>query len=175
MTKQSIVRVGTEVADTLASGGAVVALESTILSSLGLPAPANRECLDRCVAVIRQRGAVPAVTAIVDGVPVVGLSEAETERVLLGTAKTSARDVAVAVGQRWEIGVTTVAASVMLAELAGVAVFATGGIGGVHRGSELSGDVSADLGALSRYRVLTVTAGAKAFLDLPKTVEYLDT
>ena len=170
-----VFRVGVEVRDTLAGGGAVVALESTIFSSLGLPAPHNRECLDRCVTAIRDRGAVPAVTAILDGVAVVGLDSGELDRVLAGSAKTSARDVAVAVGRKWEIGVTTVAASVMLAERAGVPVFATGGIGGVHRGAEVSGDVSADLGALARYAVTTVTAGAKAFLDLPRTVEYLDT
>jgi pseudouridine-5'-phosphate glycosidase len=95
--------------------------------------------------------------------------------VLEGTNKTSARDLGVAIGQRWSIGVTTVAASVTLAARAGVAVFATGGIGGVHRGAELSGDISADLAALAAEPVVTVTAGAKAFLDLGKTVEYLDT
>lgn len=168
-------RVGDEAADALADGRAVVALESTIFSNLGLPAPANRECLDRCVAAIRSAGAVPAVTAVVDGIARVGLDEQQTERVLLGSRKTSARDLAVAVGQGWDIGVTTVAASVMLAGLAGVAVFTTGGIGGVHRGAEISGDVSADLAALAEHPVATVTAGAKAFLDLPRTVEMLDT
>lgn len=156
-------------------GVPVVALESTILSNLGLPSPFNRECHDRCDAAIRAAGAVPAITAVLDGCATVGLTPAEVDRVLLGTNKVSARDVAVAVGLEWDIGVTTVAASVMLAARAGVAVFATGGIGGVHRGAELSGDVSADLGALARYPVVTVTAGAKAFLDLPRTVEWFDT
>ena len=175
MTFNSEFRVGDEVAEALAFGKPVVALESTILSNLGLPSPHNRECLERCDAAVRAAGAVPAITAVLDGCATVGLIPAEIERVLLGTRKVSARDVAVAVGQAWEVGVTTVAASVMLAARAGVAVFATGGIGGVHRGAELSGDVSADLGALARYPVVTVTAGAKAFLDLPRTVEWFDT
>ena len=168
-------RVGDEVAEALAMGRPVVALESTILSNLGLPSPYNRECLDRCDAAVRGAGAVPAITAVLDGCATVGLTEPEVDRVLLGTNKVSARDVAVAVGLGWDIGVTTVAASVMLAARAGIAVFATGGIGGVHRGAELTGDVSADLGALARYPVVTVTAGAKAFLDLARTVEWFDT
>ena len=168
-------RVGDEVAEALALGRPVVALESTILSNLGLPTPHNRECFDRCDAVIRSAGAVPAVTAILDGCATVGLTIDEVERVLSADNKVSARDVAVAMGLGWEVGVTTVAASCMLAARAGVAVFATGGIGGVHRGAELSGDVSADLGAIARYPVVTVTAGAKAFLDLPRTVEWFDT
>lgn len=167
-------RIGEEASTAIAAGGAVVALESTIFSSLGLPAPHNREALDRCTAAIREVGAVPAVTAVVDGVAVVGLAAGELDRVLLGTKKTSARDLGVAIGQGWEVGVTTVAASVLLAARAGIEVFATGGIGGVHRGAEMSGDISADLGALARYPVLTVTAGAKAFLDLGRTVEHLD-
>ncbi len=168
-------RVGDEVAEALAMGRPVVALESTILSNLGLPSPYNRECLDRCDAAVRGAGAVPAITAVLDGCATVGLTEPEVDRVLLGTNKVSARDVAVAVGLGWDIGVTTVAASVMLAARAGIEVFATGGIGGVHRGAELTGDVSADLGALARYPVVTVTAGAKAFLDLARTVEWFDT
>ncbi len=168
-------RVGDEVAEALAMGRPVVALESTILSNLGLPSPHNRECLDRCDAAVRGAGAVPAITAVLDGCATVGLTEPEVDRVLLGTNKVSARDVAVAVGLGWDIGVTTVAASVMLAARAGIEVFATGGIGGVHRGAELTGDVSADLGALARYPVVTVTAGAKAFLDLARTVEWFDT
>ena len=168
-------RVGDEVAEALAMGRPVVALESTILSNLGLPSPYNRECLDRCDAAVRGAGAVPAITAVLDGCATVGRTEPELDRVLLGTNKVSARDVAVAVGLGWDIGVTTVAASVMLAARAGIEVFATGGIGGVHRGAELTGDVSADLGALARYPVVTVTAGAKAFLDLARTVEWFDT
>ena len=175
MALTSEFRVGDEVAEALALGRPVVALESTILSNLGLPTPHNRECFDRCDAVIRGAGAVPAVTAILDGCATVGLTMDEVERVLTAGNKVSARDVAVAVGLGWDVGVTTVAASCMLAARAGVAVFATGGIGGVHRGAELSGDVSADIGAIARYPVVTVTAGAKAFLDLPRTVEWFDT
>lgn len=164
-----------EVAAALADGRAVVALESTIFSTLGLPVPHNREALARCESAVRRAGAVPAVTAVIDGVPTVGLEADQIDPVLAGTRKMSARDLGVAVGQRWDVGVTTVAAAVTLAARVGVSVFATGGIGGVHRGAEVSGDISADLGALAREPVVTVTAGAKAFLDLPRTVEYLDT
>ena len=168
-------RVGEEIAAILSSGGAVVALESTIFSSLGLPAPHNRTALDQCLAAVSANGATAAVTAVIDGTAVVGLTDEETDRVLEGSRKTSARDLGVAIGQGWDIGVTTVAASVVLAARAGIAVFATGGIGGVHRGAETSGDVSADLEAIGRVPVVTVTAGAKAFLDLARTLEFLDT
>lgn len=164
-----------EVADALSERRAVVALESTIFSNLGLPSPANREALDRCLAAIRAEQAVPAVTAVLDGVPRVGLATDEHDRVLGPARKVAERDVAVAVAQRWEFGATTVSASVALAALAGISVFATGGIGGVHRGAELTGDVSADLDALAAHAVITVSAGAKAFLDLARTLEYLET
>lgn len=173
-----------EVAAALADGRGVVALESTIFSRLGLPSPANREALDRCVAAIRGGGAVPAVTAVLDGVPRVGVTDAEHERIC-GPArpgpggpqvsKVAERDLAVAVAQRWEFGATTVSASLALAAAAGIAVFATGGIGGVHRDAELTFDVSADLDALASHPVIAVSAGAKAFLDLPRTLEYLET
>jgi pseudouridine-5'-phosphate glycosidase len=165
----------TEVADALARGRPVVALESTIFSHLGLPSPANREALDRCVAAIRGGGAVPAVTAVLDGVARVGLDPAEHERILGPARKAAERDLAVAVAQRWECGATTVSASVALAAAAGIGVFATGGIGGVHRGAELTGDISADLDAIAHHPVVTVCAGAKAFLDLPRTLEHLET
>ncbi len=164
-----------EVADALASGGGVVALESTIFSHLGLPSPHNREALDRCTAAVRARGAVPAVTAVLDGVVRVGLTDAERERILGAARKVAERDLGVAVGQRWTFGATTVSASVAVAAAAGIAVFATGGIGGVHRGSELTGDISADLDAIASHPVITVSAGAKAFLDLPRTLEFLET
>ena len=156
-------------------GIAVVALESTIFSGLGLPSPANIECLERCEAAIRGGGAVPALTAVIDGVAVVGVTDAEIERVLAGTAKVAARDLPHAVASGLRIGVTTVSATVTLAAAAGVPVFATGGIGGVHRGAATTGDVSHDLVAMSRHPVVTVSAGAKAFLDLPATLEYLET
>lgn len=164
-----------EVGDALDGGRPVVALESTIFSHLGLPSPHNREALDRCTAAVRAAGAVPAVTAVLDGVVRIGLTDAEHERILGPARKAAERDVAVAVAQGWDVGATTVSASVAIAAAAGVEVFATGGIGGVHRGSEITGDVSADLDAIASHPVVTVSAGAKAFLDLPRTLEYLET
>ncbi len=164
-----------EVADALADGRPVVALESTIFSNLGLPSPVNAEALDRCAAAVRAGGAVPAVTAVLDGSARVGLDPSEHERILGPARKVAERDLAVACAQRWDYGATTVSASMALAHAAGVAVFATGGIGGVHRGAELTGDVSADLDALAHHPVVCVCAGAKAFLDLARTLEYLET
>lgn len=167
--------VSPEVAAALAAKQPVVALESTIFSNLGLPSPANREALERCIAVIREHGAVPAVTAVLDGVARVGLSDREHERILGAARKVAERDLPIAIGERWAFGATTVSASLTLAAAAGIRVFATGGIGGVHRGAELHGDVSADLPALARHPVVTVSAGAKSFLDLPRTLEMLET
>lgn len=164
-----------EVADAVAAGRPVVALESTIFSHLGLPSPANAEALDRCLAAVRAGGAVPAVTAVLDGVARVGIAESEHERILGAARKAAERDLPVAVAQAWDFGATTVSASVALAAIAGVDVFATGGIGGVHRGAEISGDISADLDAIASHPVVTVCAGAKAFLDLPRTLEQLET
>jgi pseudouridine-5'-phosphate glycosidase len=164
-----------EVAAAIADGRPVVAMESTIYSHLGLPSPANREALDRCSAAIRDGGCVPAVTAILDGVVRLGLSDAEHERILGPARKVAERDIAVAVAQKWDFGATTVSAAVSIAATGGVNVFATGGIGGVHRGAELTGDISADLDAIASYPVVTVSAGAKAFLDLPRTLEYFET
>ena len=164
-----------EVAAAVADGCPVVAMESTIFSNLGLPAPFNGEALDRCIAVVRAAGAVPAVTAVLDGVARVGLEAHERERILGPGHKVAERDLAVAIGQRWPFGATTVSASVALAAAGGVRVFATGGIGGVHRGAEITGDISADLDALAHQPVITVCAGAKAFLDLARTLEYLET
>ena len=164
-----------EVAAAIADGRPVVAMESTIYSHLGLPSPANREALDRCSAAIRNGGCVPAVTAILDGVVRLGLTESEHERILGPARKVTERDIAVAVAQKWDFGATTVSAAVSIAAVGGVSVFATGGIGGVHRGAELTGDISADLDAIASYPVVTVSAGAKAFLDLPRTLEYFET
>ena len=168
-------QVAPEVADALASGRPVVALESTIFSHLGLPSPGNAEALTRCEAAIRAHGAVPAVTVVLDGVPRVGVDASEHDRILGPARKTAERDLGVAIAQRWDVGATTVSAALALAAAAGVAVFATGGIGGVHRGVELTGDVSADLDAIAHHPVVTVCAGAKAFLDLPRTLEHLET
>ena len=168
-------RLSEEVADALADGRPVVALESTIFSTLGLPAPANAEALQRCEDAIRGGGAVPAVTAVIDGVPRAGLADQEADRILSGTHKLASRDLGYAVGTGMAVGVTTVSASLALAAAAGIEVFATGGIGGVHRGAELTFDVSSDLTALGTFPVLCVSAGAKAFLDLAGTLEYLET
>lgn len=167
--------VSAPVAAALAEGRPVVALESTIFSHLGLPSPANAEALERCIGAIEAVGAVPAVTAVIDGRPRVGIDHAESERILGPARKMAERDIAVAVAQNWSVGASTVSASVALAARAGVQVFATGGIGGVHRGAEVTGDISADLDAIARHPVITVSAGAKAFLDLPRTLEYLET
>jgi len=169
------VRVSDEVATALSEGNAVVAMESTIFSHLGLPSPANEEALTRCESVVRAAGAVPAVTAVFGGEAQIGIDDASRERVCGPAKKMAERDIPVAIAQRWNFGATTVSAALALAERAGINVFATGGIGGVHRGSELTGDISADLDAIARRALVTVSAGAKAFLDLARTLEYLET
>lgn len=167
--------VSTEVFEAIAARRPVVALESTIFSHLGLPSPHNAEALERCTRALREAGVVPAITAVLDGVVRLGLRDDEHERILGPARKMAERDLSVAVAQRWDVGATTVSASVAIAAAGGVEVFATGGIGGVHRGVEITGDVSADLDALASHPVITVCAGAKAFLDLPRTLEYLET
>jgi pseudouridine-5'-phosphate glycosidase len=167
--------VSPEVRDALGRHAPVVALESTIFSNLGLPAPQNADALNRCIAAIRDEGAVPAITAVLNGEPRVGLDESEHQLILGPARKVGERELALAVAQRWDFGATTVSASLLLAHRAGIAVFATGGIGGVHRGVNEHGDISADLGALATHPVVTVCAGAKSFLDLPRTLEYLET
>lgn len=162
------------VTDALRSAQPVVALESTIFSNLGLPSPANEEALERTLSAVREAGAEPAVTAIMDGTVRVGLDDSEYSRILGEAIKTAERDVPVAIAQRWPVGATTVSASLAIAAHAGISVFATGGIGGVHHGSAETGDVSADLGAIARYPVVTVAAGAKAFLDIAGTLEHLE-
>ena len=171
----SVIRIHESVGEALAAGRPVVALESTISSTLGLPVPANREVVERCVAAIRAEGGVAAITAVLDGVAQVGVDDRDLDRLLSATRKCAERDLPIAIAQGWDVGVTTVSATVALCAAAGVAVFATGGIGGVHRDNHLTGDVSADLGAIARHGVIVVTAGAKAFLDLGKTLEMFDT
>ncbi len=177
MTAHSPLPINTsaEVAEALASNAPVVALESTVYSNLGLPSPDNETALRRCIEAIRAAGAVPAVTAVFDGEMRAGLEESEYERILGEAQKAAERDLPVAIGQKWPVGATTVSASLAIAAAAGIRVFATGGIGGVHRGSETTGDISADLGAIARHGVATISAGAKSFLDLPKTLEALET
>lgn len=167
------IAVSPRIASALAAQTPVVAFESTVYSTLGLPEPANREVLARSTQAVQDRGCEPALTAVIDGVPSIGIDDPEP---LFGCdKKVAARDLAVAAAQRWPVGVTTVGASLTIADAAGVAVFATGGIGGVHRGAAHTGDVSGDLGVIARYPIVTVCAGAKSFLDLGQTLERLET
>ncbi len=153
----------------------VVTLESTVIAH-GLPYPANLEVARDMEAAIRAEGAVPATIGIRDGQIVVGLSAPEIEQLATaqGVLKVSRRDLAVALATR-RLGATTVAGTMLCASLAGIRFFATGGIGGVHRGAESSMDISADLTELSRTPVLVVCAGVKSILDLDLTLEYLET
>ncbi len=165
-----------EVSAALDAGMAVVALESTIITH-GMPYPQNLEMARRVEAIIRDGGATPATIAIMDGGFRVGLEAADLERLAKigpAAAKASRRDVAALLSSRGTAG-TTVATTMMAADMAGIRVFATGGIGGVHRGAELSFDISADLEELGRTPVAVVCAGAKAILDIPKTLEVLET
>ncbi len=167
--------VAAEVAAALAEGRPVVALESTVIAH-GLPHPANVEVALAMEQAIRAEGAVPATVAVFDGRIRVGLDAHQIER--LGTAdgvlKASRRDLAFALA-RGATAATTVAGTLACAALAGIRFFATGGIGGVHRGAERTLDISADLAELARDPVVTVCAGAKSILDLPLTLEYLET
>jgi pseudouridine-5'-phosphate glycosidase len=168
--------VGAEVAAALAAGRAVVALESTIITH-GLPWPQNLHMAREVAATVRDGGAVPAAVALLDGTPVIGLDDAALARLASAgpaAAKASRRDLGPLIAAGATAG-TTVAATMHLAALAGIAVFATGGIGGVHRGAETSFDISADLTELGRTRVAVVCAGAKSILDLGKTLEVLET
>ena len=170
------IKVAEEVKKTLAEGKAVVALESTIISH-GMPYPQNVETALRVEEEVRKNGAVPATIAIIDGVPTVGCNREEIEK--LGKAgltvtKVSRRDIPIVIAKGLN-GATTVASTMILAEKAGVKIFATGGIGGVHRGAEKTMDISADLDELSKTNVTVVCAGAKSILDLNLTMEYLET
>lgn len=167
--------IGDEVASALAARKPVVALETTILSH-GMPYPRNLQTANDVERIVREAGAVPATIAILGGRIRVGLTAAELERV--GTAKDvlklSRADLPYALAAGKD-GATTVAATMICAHLAGIRVFATGGIGGVHRGFDRTMDVSADLEELARTPVVVVCAGAKALLDLPRTLELLET
>src|SRR5579863_3577854 len=164
-----------EVRDALAANRPVVALETTIVTH-GMPYPENVATARSLEAEIRALGAVPATIAVMGGAVRIGLSESELESLATtkGVLKLSRNDLAYAIATR-QPGATTVAATMICAKLAGIRVFATGGIGGVHRGAESSFDISADLEELARTSVAVVCAGAKALLDLPKTLEYLET
>ena len=164
-----------EIQAALAEGRPVVALESTILSH-GMPYPENLEFSHKVEEIIRAEGAIPATTAIIGGKLKVGLNSEELELMCRAenVGKVSRRDVAVYLSEGLT-GATTVATTMMIAELAGIHVFATGGIGGVHRGAETTMDISADLEELAHTPVMVVCAGAKSILDLGLTLEYLET
>lgn len=168
--------VSPEVAEALAAGKPVVALESTIISH-GMPYPRNVETALLVEQTIRENGAVPATIAIIGGRLKAGLSKDEIEYLgKAGTkvAKASRRDIAALVARKAD-GATTVTTTMMIAHMAGIKLFATGGIGGVHRGAETTMDISADLEELGQTDVMVVCAGAKAILDLKLTLEYLET
>ncbi|KZM47687.1 pseudouridine-5'-phosphate glycosidase [Labrenzia sp. OB1] len=164
-----------EVRAALAADKPIVALESTIITH-GMPFPQNVETARRVEADIRAEGAVPATIAIMDGRIMVGLSDTDLDRLAQAdnVMKCSRADLTFALASGL-YGATTVAATMMAADAAGLKVFATGGIGGVHKGAELSFDISADLDELARTPVCVVSAGAKALLDIPKTLEVLET
>jgi len=165
-----------EVAEALEAGRPIVALESTIISH-GMPWPKNLDTALEVEDVVRRAGAVPATVAIVGGRLKAGLPRADLERLAKsGTAvvKASRRDFPRLLAEGG-LGATTVAGTMIVAAMAGIKIFATGGMGGVHRGAETTWDVSADLEELARTDVAVVCAGAKSILDLPKTLEYLET
>ncbi|MBR2845754.1 MAG: pseudouridine-5'-phosphate glycosidase [Solobacterium sp.] len=170
------IRVNEEVAQALKENRPVVALESTIISH-GMPYPQNVETALQVEKIVRENGAVPATIGIIDGVGVVGMKPEEIEEFGkrgMSIPKVSRRDLPVIFAEKsW--GATTVATTMILAAKAGVEFFVTGGIGGVHRGAETTFDVSADLEELARTNVTVICAGAKAILDLPKTLEILET
>ena len=172
---QAFLQFSPEVQATRAAGKPVVALESTIISH-GMPYPQNVQTAREVEDVIRAAGAVPATIALIDGRICVGLADDQLER--LGTAqdalKVSRRDLAYVLAEK-KLGATTVAATMICAALAGIEVFVTGGIGGVHRGAETSFDISADLQELARTNVAVVCAGVKSILDIGLTLEYLET
>ncbi len=168
--------VAPEVAEAIANGKPVVALESTIISH-GMPYPQNVETALNVEKIIRENGAVPATIAIIGGRLKAGLSPEEIEHLGkkgLDVTKASRRDLPVLVA-RGEDGATTVTTTMIIANMAGIKIFATGGIGGVHRGAETTMDISADLEELAQTPVMVICAGAKSILDLGLTLEYLET
>jgi pseudouridine-5'-phosphate glycosidase len=175
MNMQAFLQFSPEVQAARAAGKPVVALESTIISH-GMPYPQNVQTAREVEQVIRDAGAVPATIAIIDGCICIGLADDQLE--LLGQSKdaikVSRRDLAYVLAQK-KLGATTVAATMICARLAGIEVFVTGGIGGVHRGAETSFDISADLQELAQTSVAVVCAGVKSILDIGLTLEYLET
>lgn len=170
------ISISKEVLKALNEGKPVVALESTIISH-GMPYPENVKTALACEKVVKENGATPATIAIIDGVLKVGLEPFEIEKLgkLASSAfKTSTRDIPYVVSKKLT-GATTVSATSKIASMAGIKIFATGGIGGVHRGAETTMDISADLEELAETDICVVCAGAKSILDLGKTIEYLET
>ncbi|MFI0844825.1 pseudouridine-5'-phosphate glycosidase [Mesorhizobium sp. IMUNJ 23232] len=174
MTKPDL-KLADEVAVALAAGDAVVALESTIITH-GMPYPANLETARAVEQVVRDNGATPATITVIDGVIHVGLTDAQLEALARAkdVVKASGRDLAAVMVRKGSAG-TTVSATMRIAELAGIKIFATGGVGGVHRGAEQSFDISADLTELGATGTTVVCAGVKSILDIPKTLEFLET
>lgn len=174
-TARPFIDIHAPVAAALAAGKPVVALESTIITH-GMPYPDNSAMAANVEKIISDEGAVPATIAVINGRIKIGLSDGERESLAMtgGAMKLSRADIAYAVAEG-RTGGTTVAATMIAAHLAGIKVFATGGIGGVHKGAEKSFDISADLDELARTPVIVVSAGAKAILDIEKTLEVLET
>lgn len=176
MSLEQYMDVNPEVAKAIAEGKPVVALESTIISH-GMPYPQNKETALKVEEIIRAEGAVPATMAIIGGRLKIGCTPEDIEylgKEGLAVNKTSRRDLPILVAKK-EDGATTVATTMILAAMAGIKVFATGGVGGVHRGAETTMDISADLEELAMTPVMVVCAGAKSILDLGLTLEYLET
>jgi pseudouridylate synthase len=171
----SLVEVSPRVSAALAAGEPVVALESTIISH-GLPRPGNLAAAQRFEQILQQHNVTPATIALIDGVPKVGLEAKDLERIAAdeSVVKVGSRDIAIAMARK-VTGGTTVAATSVLAARAGLRVFATGGLGGVHRGAGETFDESADLTVLSRTPITVVSAGVKSILDIPATLERLET
>lgn len=170
------ISISEEVKKALDENRPVVALESTIISH-GMPYPKNVKTALNVERIVRENGAIPATIAIINGVPTVGISNEQIDylgKKGLSVPKASRRDIPILMAQKKD-GATTVAATMIIANLAGIKVFATGGIGGVHRGAENTMDISADLEELSQTDVTVVCAGAKSILDLGLTLEYLET
>jgi len=172
---ENAIKLSAEVADALKAGKPIVALESTIISH-GLPRPSNLEVALECERIVRDAGAVPATIALLDGKILVGLERAELEAIANrdDISKASIRDLAIIVAQG-KSAATTVAATAHIAALAGIHIFATGGLGGVHRGANESFDESADLTALANVDMTMICAGVKSILDVPATLERLET
>jgi pseudouridine-5'-phosphate glycosidase len=172
---EKAIKLSAEVANALKAGEPIVALESTIISH-GLPRPSNLEVALECERIVRDAGAVPATIALLDGKILVGLERAELEAIANrdDISKASIRDLAIIVAQG-KSAATTVAATAHIAALAGIHIFATGGLGGVHRGANESFDESADLTALANVDMTMICAGVKSILDVPATLERLET